>query len=139
MKKLLWAIAVGLMLAGCYIQFPPVQEYAGQAVSWLYASKPVTAVVVRETADAAKLTKEQIAWLSSPKLRADCKTAGVQFLVVDKDLVDAAGKTPPALAPAIERAKKAGLPRLILVGSRGGITDYALPATESDARKRLGI
>jgi hypothetical protein len=137
-RKFGWVVAIGLLIAGGVVQSDlPVADWVATAWSSLYESKPVVAVVVRESADAAKLTKEQIAWIGSPALRKAAKDAGVQFLVVDKDVVDATGKTPPDLAPAIELAKKKGLPRLILIGSRKGLTDYVLPATEADAKRRI--
>jgi hypothetical protein len=133
-----WVVAIGLLIAGGVVQSGlPVADWVTAAWSSLYESKPVVAVVVRESADTAKLTKEQIAWIGSPALRAAAKAAGVQFLVVDPDVVAADGKTPTALAPAIELAKKKGLPRLILIGSRKGLTDYVLPADEAAATKRI--
>jgi hypothetical protein len=116
-----------------------VPGYASQATSWLYASKPVQAVVVRESADTIKLTKEQVAWIGDPKLRADAKAVGITFLVVDPDVKDATGKTPADLVKAITLAKSKGLPRLILIGSRQGCVDYVLPVDGAAARKRLGI
>jgi hypothetical protein len=140
-KTLLW-IGVLLIAYGAIGDKMPTITWDLPSVPGLewFASKPKTAIVVRESADAAKLTKEQIAWLASPKIREDAKKAGLTFLIVDPDVKDKAGNTPADLAPAIAKAKAAGpLPRLILVGPRGGLTAYALPANDSTARARLGL
>ena len=124
---------------------PPATFNAWQdtAVGWTglaAASKPTMAIVVRESSTVkADFTKEQIAMLNSPKLRADAKTAGITSLVIDPDVKDAKGQTPAELSPSIERAKAKGLPRLILVGSGGGLTDYVPPVDEAACRKRLGV
>jgi len=137
-RKFSWVVAIGLLIAGGVVQSGlPVADWVATTWSSLYESKPVVAVVVRESTDAAKLSAAQVAWINSPALRKAAKDAGVQFLVVDKDVVDATGKTPPALEKAIALAKSKGLPRLVLIGSRQGCVDYVLPATEADAKKRI--
>ena len=135
----LWVIAIGLILAGVQIDYgPPIADWPG--VAWLWAAdKPTRAIIVRESGDPLKLTTEQTAWIMSPKLRADCKAAGIKFYIVDPDEKDRDGKTPAELAPAIKRAVDKGLPRLILVGVRGGLQDYVLPTDEQAARKKIGI
>jgi hypothetical protein len=139
MRKLGWIAVVVLLLAGATIQSGvPISEYAGQAWSWVYSSKPVGVIVLVESSDMAKLTKEQVAYLSDPKLRADMKAAGLKFAKVDPNTVDATGKTPPEFVKAIALAGDK-LPRLVLVGSRGGCTDYVLPIDEASFRKRVGL
>lgn len=125
-------------LIGCIIAIALMRglDYAPEAFG---VSKPQTVVVVRESADTIKLTKEQIAYLGDPKIRTDAKAVGIQMLVLDPDIQDATNKTPEQFVKAIELAKQKGLPRLIFIGVRGGVTAYVLPATEADFRKRLGI
>jgi hypothetical protein len=105
----------------------------------LFGGTPKVAVVVRESADAAKLSQSQIAWINSPALRRDAAKAGISYLVADPNDVDRDGNTPAITKTAIERAKIKGIPRLVLIGPRGGVSDFVLPATEADARKRLGV
>jgi hypothetical protein len=141
--KPLYAIIAGLaLLFGSFgVQYGPsaydsVAEWSGLAAS----GKPVQAIVVRESLTVkTDFTSAQVAMLNSPKLRADAKVAGVAFLVVDPDVKDATGKTPAELTPAIERAKAKGLPRLITVGTRGGLMDYIVPTDEAAMRTRLGV
>ncbi|MCK9569280.1 hypothetical protein M0R72_10115 [Candidatus Pacearchaeota archaeon] len=109
-------------------------------ISWLWpSSKPAKVFVVRESSDAIKLTVPQLAWINSPKLAADCKVAGIELHVIDPDVKDRDGKMPTELAPVIERATKAGLPRMIFVGSSGRLTDFALPSDDASARAQIGI
>ena len=143
LKSFAWTVALacivygGLGVAG----YPPGQlvEQAWESVGSLWQSKAAIAVVVRESSDPKALTTAQTARLMSPGQRKDAKSAGVQFLVCDPDETDKEGNTPADLVSAIERAKAKGLPRLILIGPRGGITDHPLPADESAARTRIGI
>lgn len=140
MKYILGIIAAACIAIGIAgqsgVDLPTVAE---QAWSWVRPSSgPVGVIVVIESADMAKLTKEQVACLSDPKLRADMKAAGLKFAKVDPNTVDATGKTPPEFVKAIALAGDK-LPRLVLVGSRGGCTDYVLPPDEASFRKRVGL
>jgi|WetSurMetagenome_2_1015567.scaffolds.fasta_scaffold315505_2 hypothetical protein len=102
---------------------------------WVSGQQQVTqAVVVRESADVAKLPVETIKWLNSRKLRDDAKAAGISFVVIDPDVKDKDGKTPAELAPAIEAAKVKGLPALVL-----GTRAVELPKDEAGARKAMGL
>lgn len=132
MTRTKWLLVAVLLAAlGATAQFGPgLTSFDGS---------PVRAVVVRESADVAKLTQDQIAWMNSKQLRMDAKAKGITLQVVDPDVQDANKQTPADLAPAIAAAQKVGLPRIVLVGPRGGTTVYPLPATEADARKRLGL
>lgn len=133
-------LAIGLIVGSASVQWGgPVAEYAGQAWSAIYGGKPSQAIVVRESGDPKSLTQSQVAWINDPKLRASCKTAGIQFLVADPGDIDRDGKTPQETKAAIDRAIAKGLPRLILVGPRGGITDFVLPADDAAIRLRLGV
>lgn len=132
------ALAVGLILGGVAIDYGPSLDSL-PGISSLYGGKPSKAIVVRESGDAINLSQAQIAWIMSPALRADCRAAGIAFHVVDPQEADRDGNTPADLKAAIAKAESKGLPRLILVGTRGGLTDYVLPENEAAARKRLGI
>jgi hypothetical protein len=139
MKIFGWILAACLLLAGAAIQAElPIGQYADTAIGWVYLSKPVGVIVIAESADMAKLTSAQVAYLADPKLRADMKAAGLLFAKVDPDVKDASGKTPEAFVKAIALAG-GKIPRLVLVGSRGGVTDYLLPVDEAAFRKRVGI
>jgi hypothetical protein len=119
-----------------------VWEYSGDLFAQVVygESKPVGAVIVYEKGNADKLTTDQLNWIMDKKLRSDCKAKGFQFAVADPDDKDKEGNCPPkAIAPYVKRAIEKGLPRLVLIGPRGGITDFVLPANETDARKRLGV
>ncbi len=122
-------IAYGLVGDRITIQWP----------EWGFSGKPKIAVVVAETGDYAKLKPSQVSWIRDPKLREACKAAGFAFCVVDPNQQDKDGNTPKSLSDAIEKAKKAGLPRLAIVGPKGGVTIYALPVDDNAARERLGV
>jgi len=137
-----WILAVGLIVGGVWKDYgPPLPDVAMPSwIEWCFgASKPVMAVVVAESSQPQLLTAAQTAWLISPKLRADAKAKGLDFHLVDPNQTDRDGKTPAELAPAIALAVKRGIPRLILVGPRGGLTDFLVPKDEATARARLQI
>jgi hypothetical protein len=131
-----------LAVSGLFLVAAP-QAWQDYVVSWVnvpeVAGKPVMAVVVVESSEATKLPKEVVAWINSPTLRKDCRASGLAFYQVDPDVKDRNGNTPTELAAAIKLAKTKGLPRLILVGPKGGVTDFVLPPDETSARKRLGL
>lgn len=135
-KSFLAFAAAACIITGAAIDYGPTLDSV-PGLSWFAASKPALAIVVRESGDPLAITKAQAAWIMSPELRADCKAAGIAFYAVDPDVKDKTDNTPKELAAAIQRATAKGLPRLILVGSKGGITDFALPADEAAAHKRI--
>jgi hypothetical protein len=123
--------AVALVcLIGC-VGYQKYQEVAG-------SSKPAGVVVVVESSAVNALTQAQIAWLQSPKLRADLKAAKIAFARIDPDVKDKSGNTPAAYVPILARVKSK-LPRVVLIGPRGGLTDHPLPADEAAARKLFGM
>ena len=96
------------------------------------ALKQLWVVVIEETADAA----ETRGALFRDKALADrMRARGHKFRVADQDVKTADGRTPADVAPWIERAKKAGLPRLFLVDQDGNaLHEAAVPATAADLR-----
>jgi thiol-disulfide isomerase/thioredoxin len=114
-------------------------KYYGDGGGISVNTKPVKVFVVRESEDDITLTVAQLAWIKSPKFAADCKAAGIEFHAIDQHLKGLDSKTPKELVPIIDRAKAKGIPRIVLVGSGGGLSDYPVPATEADAKTILGI
>ncbi len=75
-------------------------------------------------------TAAQAVVLSSAKVRAAFSGG---FVVEDKDVKDASGKTPTALQPFIDTATKAGLPYLFIFGDDGKLwKEGKLPAVADD-------
>jgi hypothetical protein len=74
--------------------------------------------------ETAARTPEQARALTDRAIRDALAAAGWSLRVVDQDITDETGKTPPDLAPAIAAAKQAGLPYLI-VRARNGAEVYA--------------
>ena len=140
LQKVCWVLVTCLGMAASFVTFAPTawQDYVASWIQVVPQSKIVKAIVVLESGDPNLLTKEQIAWLMSKKFRTDCKVAGIDFHpFVDPQEQDRDKKTPAELAPAIELATKRGLPRLILVGASGGLTDFVVPTDETAARKLI--
>lgn len=74
--------------------------------------------------ETAARTPEQARALTDRAIRDALAAAGWSLRVVDQDITDETGKTPPDLAPAIAAAKQAGLSYLI-VRARNGAEVYA--------------
>jgi len=93
--------------------------------------------------ETAARTPQQARAITDRAIRDALASAGWSLRVVDQDITDETGKTPPELVPAIAAAKRAGLPYLI-VRSRDGAEVYAGKApADVDAfktlLKRLGL
>jgi hypothetical protein len=93
--------------------------------------------------ETAARTPQQARAITDRAIRDSLAAAGWSLRVVDQDITDETGKTPPELVPAIAAAKRAGLPYLI-VRSRDGAEVYAGKApADVDAfktlLKRLGL
>lgn len=96
----------------------------------LPALKQLWVVVIEETADAAETRGS----LFRDKALADrMKAKGHKFRVADQDVKTADGRAPADVAPWIERAKRAGLPRLFLIDQDGNaLHEGPVPATASE-------
>ncbi len=93
--------------------------------------------------ETAARTPEQAKALTDRALREALAAAGWSLRVVDQDITDETGQTPPELAPLIAAAKQAGLPYLV-VRSRDGAEVYAGKAptdlaTFQSLLQRLGL
>jgi len=75
------------------------------------------ALIIEES---SQRTPQLAAILTNQEVRKHFTDGKLAFRVADPDEVDAAGKTPADLAPWIAKAKTAGLPRLFLLGTKGG-------------------
>jgi len=141
LQKVCWVLVTCLGMAASFVTFAPTawQDYVASWIQVVPQSKIVKAIVVIESADVRQLTKEQIVFCNSAKVREDAEKARIQFLLCDPDVKNRNGNTPDDLAPAINLAKNKGLPRLVLVDSHDGLADYVLPIDEAELRKRLGL
>jgi len=93
--------------------------------------------------ETAARTPQQARAITDRAIREALANAGWSLRVVDQDITDETGKTPPELAPAITAAKQAGLPYLV-VRSRDGAEVYAGKAPPDltafqTLLKRLGL
>lgn len=84
------------------------------------AGGPLWVILVEETAEASA-TRGKL--LGDVALAKRIKDKGHHWRVVDQDAKNRDGNPPADLKPWIERAKKAGLPRLFLVTEKGRIVD----------------
>jgi len=75
-------------------------------------SGPKTVIWIEESGDRSP---SQAAAIIQREIRAAIERAGWHLRIVDQDVVDETGKTPADLAPYIDAAKKAGLPRLFIL------------------------
>jgi len=133
MKKavpFLWVVLIaGIVVSGAGVAGVPVGEYAGQAVSWIYSSKPVQCVIVEESADRPKLPASQIQALAA------APSMGV--FVIDKDVLGPGKKPAPVLQHYLDEAKGKPLPQLVRKWSSGRTTSVDCPLTTDELRKAV--
>ena len=63
--------------------------------------------------------------------------SGLEARVVDKDVVTGSGDTPADVAPAIDAAKKKGLPAVVLLRGATVVKVFGLPGTAEELREAL--
>lgn len=139
LQKVCWVLVTCLGMAASFVTFAPT-AWQTYVTEWFYVepqSKITQAVVVCESRDFPKLSKERVVWINSATLRADLEKKGIEFLVIDPDVKNRDKQTPPELKPFIDAI---GVPLPKLVIARG--KDYSalpLPANMAEARKVLGL
>lgn len=92
--------------------------------------------------ESTERTPAQAAAQNDREIRAALAAAGWTLRVVDKDIVNEHGRTPPDLKPLIEQAKQLGLPRLMIVDKNGRVWHYPAPADRTafiTQLERLGL
>jgi len=94
--------------------------------------KPVSAVYLYEK-DQTNPPKSVLAALQ--KINAD--GSGVVAAALDDDVTDGGGDVPAQYAKALEYARKAGLPCLVVTFSDGTLRTVLQPETESDVTEAL--
>jgi hypothetical protein len=126
--KQLLIIAV-LFAVGTGLLFVPAE--------WVGGGGPVAqAIIVRESAEQPNMTREQLIWLNAADLRAKAKTAGIELLLLDAEVVGRDEKTPEELKEAFAVAPP--LPSLVI--KRGSsYSRIDLPANREQAEKALGL
>lgn len=100
---------------------------------------PKTVLWIEETSDR---TPSQAAAVIDAQIRAALQAAKWSLRVVDKDVVDETGKPPADLAPYIESAKAAGLPRVFILQDVRELYAGAAPSSVSsflDLLRRYGL
>lgn len=108
--------------------------------SLIPTGQPARVYVVLESATLPQLPSETVLWLNSGILADDAMAAGVSLRRLDPDVIDRiGGGSPKELVAVLERAKKAGLPRVVTESKAGTLRDYPLPKTEAEARRIMGL
>ena len=87
--------------------------------------------------DKAVLVYESEGYTPPAGVAAALSESGLDTRVVDQDVVTGDGKTPADVAPAINAAKKHGLPAVVLL--RGGVVVdvFSVPETAEALREAL--
>jgi hypothetical protein len=88
--------------------------------------------------DKAVIVYESAEYTVPPFIADTLQQSGIDARVVDQHVVTGEGKTPADVAPAIEAAKKNGLPRLVLMRGNKVAGCYAVPQNENELKELLG-
>lgn len=126
-KKFAWLVAIGLLVAGGWVQWGPAVDWQLPSIDWLWQQPVSGAVIVVESADQSKYTPDQVAAImAAPALKVN---------VADKDVVDRDKKTPAPLVPYLNAAKDKPLP--VLVTKRGSSYTVAPLVDEAKLKEAL--
>lgn len=85
---------------------------------------PKTVIWIEES---ASRTPSQAAAIIDKQIRQAIEKSGWRLRIVDKDIVDENGKPPVELAPYLDSAKSAGLPRLFILADGKELFAGAVP------------
>jgi hypothetical protein len=126
------ALAAGI---GWQYGAPWVQEHLAALSVHIVSGE--TAYIVRDTSKDRDLPAEIVAAINSQKLADDCQANNVTLYARCDAKVDE--RMPAEMKSAIALAAKDGLPRLVIRAQSGRTSDVALPKTEAELRRAIGI
>ena len=87
--------------------------------------------------DRAVVVYESSEYTVPPHVGSALQESGLPARVVDQHIVDGNGNTPASVSPAIDAAKKNGLPAIVLLRGDGGVDVFSVPATEQELLEAL--